>query len=137
MDGDHAGIDDRACTGVHAFTDDHAFADHAFAADIVRTVLVRPDSGEPARSARRKTVTRRRVLSPNTITVIYSTPRRGTLSYVALIIYIAVTTVCWDRLALWPWLAMTLGAAVVLFIMGTLWLAEDARSASAGVPARR
>ena len=80
-------------------------------------------------------MTLRRVLTPNTITVIYSTPRRGTLSYVGLLIYIAATTVCWDRLAFWPWLAMTFAAAVVLFIMGTLWLAQDDRAEPP--PARR
>ncbi|TFB93656.1 MULTISPECIES: hypothetical protein [Cryobacterium] len=74
-------------------------------------------------------MTRRRVFTPDTVTVMYSTPRRGTLSYVGLLIYIAGTTVCWDRLALWPWVAMTAAAALVLFILGTLWIAQDDREA--------
>ncbi|TFC21219.1 hypothetical protein E3O19_00290 [Cryobacterium algoritolerans] len=69
------------------------------------------------------------MFTSNTVMVMYSTPRRGTLSYVGLLIYIAGTTICWDRLAFWPWVAMTGAAAVVLFIMGTLWIAQDDREA--------
>jgi len=59
------------------------------------------------------------------VTILVSTPRRETVSYVGLLIYIAASTLCWNQNAFWPWVALTTLSTLILILTSTLLTNKD------------
>lgn len=73
--------------------------------------------------------------SKDSFDALWATPARDVFSATCALGYVAVTTICYDELAVLPWLGTTLLGVSAAAVLGSRWAKQDREHAQSAEPA--